>query len=363
MMLVHRTLSLTAAALLAAGSALLVSAPSASAGTGSSARITGAWKQEPIPAGLNHVVLTGASCAWRGGHCLAVGDLCPRKFCGAWEPGRIVVTSTLGRHWTVRAHPASVGSLQAVSCPTASECIVTGIRKASATRTGAILRTGNAGRSWSMTVLSRAPPLTGVSCPSAKECYAVGSSPTGGRSVLISTKNGGRTWKRKALTAGLTSITCASPVRCVALGFGLIMSTTDGGTHWVRRHLPRSTQFLITASCPSAHCIAVGTSLDMAAASEAVSANSGMSWTAGRGPEFMSELSAIWCPSNTQCAAVGISITNAPGIVVTTNSGRTWANSRIPAQAVALHGVTCTRASRCIAVGQQRNGPLILANR
>lgn len=176
-------------------------------------------------------VLTGASCASRGGHCLAVGDLCPRKFCGAWEPGRNLVTSTLGRHWTVRAHPASVGSLQTVACPTASECIVTEIRKASATRTGAILRTANAGRSWSMTVLRRAAALAGLSCPSAKECYAVGSSPTGGRSMLISTKNGGRTWKRKVLTAGLTSITCASPVRCVALGFGLIMSTTDGGAH------------------------------------------------------------------------------------------------------------------------------------
>ena len=364
MALPRRALGPVAAALLA-GLAVLNGALPAPAGASPSAPAASAWKQQKVPAGLKHVVLTGVSCAPRGGRCVTAGYVCARASCGGWEPGRILVTTRPGRRWGVRRSPAPFGSPQAVSCPTASACLITGTKKANGKKTAAILRTVNGGRTWSASPLPTKATLTGLSCPSARTCYAVGTTGGAAASVVIMTRNGGRTWKLRKLPAGVTAVTCASPSSCVALGYGLILTTTDGGTRWLNRHLPRSGDLFSTASCPSARCVAVGTTIDEGAASEATTRNHGATWKLRPGPGFMKDVIAIWCPTPARCTAIGVTLDNAPAIGVSSNGGLSWHYRKDPVRDASLYGVTCDHAGQCVAVGTRnahRSEPLIIAS-
>jgi photosystem II stability/assembly factor-like uncharacterized protein len=104
--------------------------------------------------------------------------------------------------------------------------------------------------------------LYGVSCPSAQFCVAVGGG-------IIASDTGGRSWTDEptpsVLVSGiaakvLTGVWCTSHRRCIAVGYaGIILTTSDGGVHWVQRPVPAGTWNLAGIACSSADaCIAVG---------------------------------------------------------------------------------------------------------
>jgi hypothetical protein len=165
-------------------------------------------------------------------NCTAVGAYFPT---GSNPNGRTLVMRTSdGVHWahvpTPNPAPSQSESwLTDVSCVRGSlTCVAVGSAHTGAKR-AFILRTANsvtwtraatpAGTTW--------PDLTGVDCQSKTECTAVGvqypPSPLDGRVVLLRTTDGlGWSSPSPGSERGareLADVSCATPVRCVAVGF------------------------------------------------------------------------------------------------------------------------------------------------
>ena len=150
-------------------------------------------------------------------------------------------------------------------------------------------------------------------------------------------------------TPELSSVSCPVANRCVAVGGGSIVTTSDGGQHWANQTAPRLAPGkylrLVSVSCPSiSHCVAV---------SEAgnspmilVTSNGGTTWTAQ--PLFTSASSSasVSCGTVSNCVIVGV------GEVLTTIDGGThWATHTVPS-GVIIYQVTCVTAARCLATGK-----------
>ena len=81
--------------------------------------------------------------------------------------------------------------------------------------------------------------LYGVACLSALRCEAVGAAGT-----IVSTADGGRTWRAQAdplrgSSAALYAIACAAPGSCYVIARpDTILVTHDGGASWSRHVLP-----------------------------------------------------------------------------------------------------------------------------
>ena len=101
--------------------------------------------------------------------------------------------------------------------------------------------------------------------------------------VLVTTSNGGHTWKRRHIPAGFTDlvgVACPTALVCEAAGLGptAVIGTTDGGATWTAQPIPGS-MFMEGVSCPRPQrCEAVGqdSNGDFAAFG---TANGGQTWT------------------------------------------------------------------------------------
>ena len=139
--------------------------------------------------------------------------------------------------------PSSAGTLDAISCATATSCEAVG--------GNVVLATTDGGATWAtQTVPAGVSSLTGISCVSATTCEAVGynyntvtSTSTG---VVLATTDGGTTWVTQTTPTGtgtLTGVSCATATVCEAVGattsFGLaILATTNGGATWTAQIVP-----------------------------------------------------------------------------------------------------------------------------
>ena len=154
------------------------------------------------------------------GNCYAAGEYTP-KGSVAQHP---LIEHWNGTNWHQDAVPVprSGGSdalLFDISCRTAAFCVAVGF-----TGPFAFVERWN-GRSWTET----RPPaaggalLAGVSCPAVTNCFAVGSGEAGNRSLVE--RWNGKTWSSSYTpgpaagnSAGLQSVSCVSPARCLAVG-------------------------------------------------------------------------------------------------------------------------------------------------
>jgi photosystem II stability/assembly factor-like uncharacterized protein len=129
--------------------------------------------------------------------------------------------------------------------------------------------------------------LQAVSCPSATDCMAVGINVTqaGSKEVgtVVTTIDGGATWTRQHNPAGftdLTAVACPSAGTCEAVGLGsthAVARTTDGGSTWTGQGVPGSV-FLEGIACPAAAvCYAVGENADDAGVAYGTT-DSGQTW-------------------------------------------------------------------------------------
>jgi photosystem II stability/assembly factor-like uncharacterized protein len=173
-------------------------------------------------------------------------------------------------------------------------------------------------------------PLFAVSCPLSTVCYVAG---VGG--LVETTANKGATWTvlNAGVTAAITGITCVDPLTCVAIdSAGDAIKTINGGTSWTRVAVSAGIP-LFGLACPNdlhSYCFAVGP-----AGAIFRSPDLGVSWTALTSG-VTKDLFSISCYNYLACAAVGASGT----IVFTNNTGATWAH---PASNVTenLFGVYC----------------------
>ena len=200
------------------------------------------WSQHHVPSAA---VLYGATCA-SSAVCEVVGTSIRRA-------GLIVSTTDGGHSWHVQRPPHRSADLDAVSCPNTRTCVavgdelpggaVDGVGK----EYGLIAVTTDGGRTWTARPDAHAIVLDGVSCSTATRRVVVGftSNPiqpsTPG--IVLTTKNGGTSWLRAGVPAGryvLRSVSCIETVRCMAAGEsgqypayqGVLMTSSDGGEKW-----------------------------------------------------------------------------------------------------------------------------------
>lgn len=347
------------------------------------------------------------SCA-SAGNCSAVGGYID----SARRDREVLLTETAGR-WSrgveaVLPADARYGIVESISCGAAGNCSAVGEYGDSAGGSQGLLLTEKAGK-WRRGIKASLPlnanpvgdgGLTAVSCSSAGNCSAIGrytDRARGDQSLLLTETRG--KWGRgvearlPANAIGsppLTSVSCASPGNCAAVGNydtdntdygdGVLLTETAG--HWatgVRAVLPSDSEpawspdhqvFLNSVSCPSAgNCVAVGSyTVDGPTGGYEqgvmLSERSG-TWQKGvanplpadANPGSEGEGSALYqvsCASRGNCTAGGYYVAssgslppNGPGLLVTETAGR-WERG-IGASGV-VTGVSCPSALKCGAV-------------
>lgn len=195
-----------------------------------------------------------------------------------------------------------------ISCPAASECIVTDLN-------GNVLTTRTPRRpgSWRRAAVDPVAPLNGVSCPSPRFCAAIDTM--GGLLTSMDPAGGPAAWTRRIVRppvafgaspvpVPLTSISCASAHLCVSGDEdpGEILTSTaptGGAGAWqndlglgARRH-----EGLVSASCPSAQFCAIVSDMGV----DAITAPTRRASTHTPVP---ASLESIACGSPSLCVAV-----------------------------------------------------------
>jgi hypothetical protein len=179
------------------------------------------------------------------------------------------------------------------------------------------------GTSWSSSVTGTGfTSLTSVSCASPRACEAIGSSPSGDQAERWN----GITWRAQATPApaggsslALQAVSCARATFCEAVG----------------SYFGPSTQLTVAEKW------------------------SGHSWKVQPTPNPANptniSLVAVSCKSPTSCAAVGTNSATLAFTLAEVWNGTRWSlrstPSRIFAGQNALNGVSCSSGARCTAVG------------
>jgi uncharacterized membrane protein len=271
------------------------------------------------PAGLSGVACTGPAA------CIAVGS-----YPGPAGPGHTLAIAWNGQRWRVLATPSPGNSeLTAIACPRPARCVAVGDRFTSGGRR--TLAEAWNGTSWRVLPAadthSADAKLDSISCAGPERCMATGTSfnpATGATITLAESWNGGRWQLLRTQSPGtrvsdLASVSCASPARCVAVGFYLnsgqpfaqALAETWNGIRW--RILPplatgRGGSLLAVSCTGLAQCIAIGAQVTAGNGGPLAEAWNGTRWhvlpTASLGTAH-GNLLALSCPRPGHCAAAG----------------------------------------------------------
>ncbi len=290
--------------------------------------------------------------------CVAVG--------GDANLGGVASTSLNGGGtWSQGAMEANEPQLDAVDCSTTSVCVAVG--------QGATVRSTDGGKTWTSNAIPTTnTTLLGVNCPSATTCVSVGVSPnaTGpyGGQLLISS-NGGTTWSVPTLPASmgaLGSVDCPTSTFCVAVGSSVVVSN-DGGKTWAQRTVSGGTGVLRSVSCLSTTtCVAIGANPGVAqdpnaAAFETVTSDGGATWSSVAMPPGSATLDVLSC-SSSGCQAAGSAFKGTAAPVFVSSSGSTWtANQSLGASVTAISAISCPTGTNCVFVGEKGKSPVTVS--
>lgn len=294
-----------------------------------------------------------------------------------------VRTADGGASWASTSTLPGIKNLYALTCASARTCVVVGANPQGNGQRGAVIRTLDGGGTWS---LAPALPkgvgrLVGISCPTKTFCMAVGVTTAITRAIAVISNNAGRSWSTVAVPRGeeeLNLVTCTTRQSCIAEGeveatIGdpsggsrlSIITTINGGSTWKRRSIatnsaaPLGIPYFSGLTCATAtHCLLVGDATPPDGSPSGMIASStdrGASWTFQGVPPGTTMLNAISCGSATQCAVAGGGIGGRGGInrdlLTTSDDGQIWTSRTVPSSTVGLDGVSCPSATSCIAVG------------
>lgn len=299
-------------------------------------------------------------------------------------------------------------NLAAVTCPSASQCIVVGSYYVNTTGPAILapmVLTLGAGDSWTATEVSLpggAAPygdntgLDAVTCTSAASCVAVGTYYDG---ALLAT-GAGTSWTTQTIQLPsnaqtqnseaplLRSVACSSATLCVAGGSyeiasndssmyeGLLVSGSGSSWSSAETPLPANAEAdptgtpatlssLAAVACQSASCTPVGTYVinELGPGNSLQSAGLVATWdgTSGSAAEEPGVLDAVTCTS-ASCVVVGDYTDSSANVslLVLSGSGSSWTakDATLPANAVAhsgieseLDAVSCPSSTACAAVG------------
>lgn len=272
---------------------------------------------------------------------------------------------------------SSPGVLPAISCPSASLCVVVDSAGNVVTSTDP----GGGAKTWTVDHVDgsggTSALLSGVSCPSVSVCVAVDQAgnvvtspnPTGGASAWsVAHVNG---------IYGLVSVSCPSTSLCVAVDdFGNVATSTDptaGQSAWRVAHAdptilpcgPHGTNecqapFLSVSCATASLCVAFDEAGDVVSSTNPTGGAG--AWRVSKsvypvfpmGPTCMGGLCIlVSCPSASSCVAVdsagnSITSTNPTGVA------QAWTVRQID-RLHSLSGISCPSASFCVAVDAAGN--------
>jgi photosystem II stability/assembly factor-like uncharacterized protein len=345
--------------------------PRASTTTSSVSATSGSVSASALSAGLEAIACPSTA------DCLAVGAQ------GFGTPGHEIaaVSSDGGSLWASTAPLSGVTHLDAMACPTPSSCLAVGSNLVGSSTEGVAVSTADGGHIWSTvsTLPSGVTQLKSVSCAITTSCMVVGTSTDEDRGVAFTTDVSGSTWNHLSLPDGQSDpslVTCPTARSCVIEGSDesavgdpsagehlSIITTSDGGTTWVRSTLPIGTSpgppiyMGLTCSTPT-RCFLVGDATPGdGSPSGLISASSdaGQSWRVVPPPAGATFLNAIACPTSANCVVVGGGIEARGGsdqdILTTSDGGQTWVSRPVPAGVTGLSAVSCSTTVSCVAVG------------
>jgi photosystem II stability/assembly factor-like uncharacterized protein len=193
----------------------------------------GSWSRQTLPSAMLEAF--GVSCV-RAFQCVAVGMLNdPTKFI----EGAVALTTNAGATWKV-VDPGTF-ALSAISCSTVSFCVAAG----GADGDGYIARTTDGGASWSQGIQSSPDYFQSVSCPTYSECLVTGADLVGAGhddNLVEITRDGGADWKAETVAEAPEAVSCPDSNHCwmtaqtSSTGAGgtstsqLVYASIDGGT-------------------------------------------------------------------------------------------------------------------------------------
>ena len=348
-----------------------------------------------------YATLNGVTCS-SSTHCVAVGEVVPGdKDSATGDPdgdGRAshtLVESSNEDHWRVTASPdegKGGAVLSGVSCPTNVRCVAVGyyrpakfpLQATSAPPNYPLIETYN-GRLWQIAPSPHVPPnsiLVSVSCPIVTMCVAVGSTTSNSTNQttvesLFAESLDGNVWSvmptssPPGTSSGLSSVSCSSSSRCVAVGNVApsdhpsattpLIEAFDGG-HWTPAPLPAVAQgrgILYDVACATGgQCTAVGsTEAHRTSGAALVLSSSGTVWNpnaAAMEQHGDISLTAVACPNTTSCVVAGTSLASldaSPEKILARVSATTWDQLDVVPTSSTIDAVTCGQASRCLLVG------------
>lgn len=206
------------------------------------------WQESLLPPGDT---LNGVTCAASGG-CVVAGDTS--------DGSPLLALVAGGQRWSTRDLGPPTDQT-ALTCSSPGHCLAA--EPASPVPlVASVTETDDGGARWSPVGLPVG--LTGIAaldCPTARRCLALADVPVppqvhedGGElaSAILSSDDGGRSWRRDVLAApagtSLDALSCPTVTTCFAAGatpggIGVmpqdaIVTSTDGGLHWRAEQLP-----------------------------------------------------------------------------------------------------------------------------
>lgn len=298
--------------------------------------------------------LSGVSC-WSATLCVAVGST-ETISRGRWLAANAVVVRIKGATGSrVPAVPAGAHALDAVTCPSATDCIAVGgaLKPATVVLQPEVIVSRNAGANWAGASLPVVQgQLESVSCSATVHCVALGAtsytrrfastgSEDSSKPLGLTSSNGGLAWKAAAVpggTGGPTAVSCQSTSRCFAVGdsfnwcfcgtgtpghYGETWVTDNGGATWAEHVLPTlggyDVWYANALSCWVSGCAMAGTAT-----------------TTKPGSLYY----AVFQPLSTSGGPQGTPSTSAGGL-----------------RPQYIYGLSCRDATNCVAVGQNWSKP------
>jgi photosystem II stability/assembly factor-like uncharacterized protein len=274
---------------------------------------------------------------------------------------QIFITSDGGSTWIVQRAPYNFEIVSTIlSCPTTTTCYALATTSAyPSLATMVVLRTADGGVTWSTRLLSlpTATGLRGIACPSITTCYAVGGQfgddlhpyPINPQTTIVGTVDSGASWQIQLSTTGadLAAVSCPVVSTCVATGLLTgVLGTKDGGATWA---IESATVAGRDIRCPTTGvCYVVNKS---GPAGIYTTMDGGATWVPQSSPSFLSQggeyfLEAISCLSISSCYASGYA-----GLVIsTTTSGAVWTEVSSGSRA-SSSAISCPSDEACFAVG------------
>jgi hypothetical protein len=341
------------------------------------------WVLKPpvVPPGSVGSTLSAVACS-AVSNCLAVGEYTTTEhvevsLAESWD----------GHSWTMLPSPSGITELHGVACPTVKLCVGVGAGTNGVDGEFSIASAVWNGTSW--TALDTPSPVQGnvlqtlssVSCTSAKNCIASGSGPgpyndgigtgpfaekwTGGTGgTLLSVPDpraiGFSPAGDRNSAAGLSSVSCTSGSRCIAVGgagqsdallaFSPFAAAWNG-QRWTILRTSKVDGFFGASCASSSKCLMTGTYLDRGDVAQTLVESFDGAHVRVASPRGLSGvLSDISCPTASFCLA-------GRGKSAASWNGKRWTWTGAVAKTVLVHNaegtineLSCASAKFCVAI-------------